>query len=93
MSITGSVTIRLYADDENLTVLQSADRRALLCLAEIPDGAAVTVDIGERRYVSADAARWLHEHIDRLHLRIDGTKPEAVADFVKAARDGYWSVV
>lgn len=92
MSITGSLTIHLDEIPE-LFQQQRTDRAALQILDRVPDGAAVTVDIGSRRYVSEDAAIWINRHVDRLHVRIDGTDPDAVHDFVTAARSGQWSVL
>ena len=42
--------------------------------------------VGDRDFVSEDAARWLHEHDHRLQLDIRGTNPAAVQRFVRAAR-------
>jgi len=84
--IAGSVVLDLSRepglDDD------SRDRRTLARLLAVPDGASVVVNIGSRRFVTIDAARWLHEHGQRLDITIEGTDPDAVRDFVAAARSG-----
>ena len=88
--IGGEVYIDLTLEPE---VGGSRDRRRLQSLAACPDGASVIVDIGRRKFVTGDAARWLHEHDHRLAITIRGVDPLAVARFVSAARAGGWSVV
>lgn len=89
--ITGSVYVALpeleHGDQPH------ADRWALCVLDQCPDGASVVVDIGDRQYVTRDAAHWLKKNDHRLQIDIRGTKPEAVLRFVLAAREGDWSVV
>lgn len=69
------------------------DRQRLDVLAQCPDGATVRVEVGDRLYVSEDAARWLHGHRDRLDLEIVGTDPDTVQRFVDAARTGCTGLV
>lgn len=64
------------------------DRQRLDVLTRCPDGARVRVDVGDRLYVSADAARWLHAHADRLEIEVCGADPEVVQRFIDAARTG-----
>jgi hypothetical protein len=87
--ITGCVYVDLTVDPDDF----SRDRRQLAVLEHCPDGARVVVDIGRRRYVTHDAAIWLHEHDHRLAIEIHGVEPDAVLRFVQAARAGDWSVV
>lgn len=90
--ITGTVTIALR-EVANFLEQSSADRRALDVLRHCPRGAHVVVDLGERTFVSEDAARALHEHDHDLQIEIRGSDPEAVARFVRAARAGSWDAV
>jgi hypothetical protein len=92
MSVTGSVTIKLGEVNDAYDQCR-LDRCRLDVLERVPDGAAVIVDIGDRQFVSQDAAIWIHRHIERLHIRIDGTDPASVRSFVSAAQGGDWRVV
>ena len=89
--IRGQITISLEREPDLAN--EGCDRRALGVLDRCPDGASVIVRIGRRRFVSQDAACWLHEHDHRLQITIDGDEPEGVLRFVQAARSGEWSVV
>ena len=89
--ITGSIYIDL--SDEGDIIFDNRDRNALVVLEQCPDGAHVVVDIGGRKFVTEDAARWLHAHDHRLQVDIRGRRPDAVLRFVTAARAGTWSVV
>lgn len=91
--ITGSIYVSLPERRDDWMWQGNADRRALRVLDECPDGAVVIVDIGDRDFVTDDAARWLHQHDHRLQIDIRGSRPAAVARFVTAARAGTWSVV
>lgn len=91
--ITGSIYVPLPELKGDWLNQASADRRALQVLDECPDGAVVIVDIGQREFVTEDAARWLHQHDHRLQIDIRGSQPIAVARFITAARAGTWSVV
>ena len=51
------------------------------------------VEIGERWYVSLDAALFLHTHAERLFIEIVGTDPAAVQRFIEAARTGVDGVI
>lgn len=82
--ITGCVTIDLSDG--------SRDRQVLDVLCRIPSGAQVVVDIGARRYVTHDAALWLHEHDARLSIQVQGSDPQAVLAFVMAGRTGEWAI-
>lgn len=64
------------------------DRQRLDVLSRCPDGALVRVEVGDRPYVSEDAARWLHAHADRLLITISGIDPETVQRFIDGARTG-----
>lgn len=86
--ITGLVVIDLTVED----LCHDVDGRQLEDLALVPDGGEVLVNVGNRRYVTQRAADILHEHDHRLLIRIAGTNPGTVGTFVRAARDGYWSV-
>lgn len=88
--IAGAVKLDLSREPEGEHL--SRDRRLLQVLELCPDGARVVVDIGSRKYVSQDAARWLHEHDHRLQIEVIGTDPTAVLRFVLAGRAGDWSV-
>jgi hypothetical protein len=89
--ITGCVRINLSQDDYS-SQLQRTDRHLLDVLHRVPDGARVVVDIGDRKFVTQDAAAWLHEHDHRLSIEIHGTNPEAVAAFIHAGRSGDWGL-
>ncbi|SDS21275.1 hypothetical protein SAMN04488570_1381 [Nocardioides scoriae] len=91
--ITGNVYVDLRKSSDDPYQECRADRRRLAVLERCPDGASVLVDIGRRQYISEDAARHLHEQDHRLAITIQGDLPEAVARFVRAARDAEWSVV
>lgn len=91
--ITGSIYVKLPELRDDWPNQGGADRRALSVLRQCPDGADVIVDIGDRDYVSQDAAIWLYEHDHRLRIDIRGSKPRAVQEFVGAARAGTWDVV
>jgi hypothetical protein len=71
----------------------SRDRRALGVLEQCPDGAVVRVRIGRRRFISQDAAVFLHEQDHRLVIIIVGVYPDVVGRFVQAARAGEWAVI
>lgn len=88
--MTGAVRIDLSVEPASAP---SRDRKQLSMLEACPDGARVIVDIGQRTYVSQDAAIWIHDHADRLLIEIVGAYPDAVSRFVQAARAGDWSVV
>jgi hypothetical protein len=90
--ITGSIYIALPEVEDWLTQ-SSADRRALLMLEACPDGARAVVDIGDRQLYDVSLVAYLHEQGGRLHLDIRGTDSRAVADLVRAARNGSWDVV
>lgn len=83
--ITGEVLVRLTTEPE---VGSTLDRRQLAVLDQCPDGARVVVDIGRRKYVPHDVVRCLHEHDHRLDITIRGESPNAIANFVQAARAG-----
>ncbi|CUR54205.1 hypothetical protein NOCA2140028 [metagenome] len=87
--ITACLAIDLTKDHDDYG---NSDRRALTELMEVPDGATAIVDIGARQFVSQDLASMLHEHGDRITIEIRGTDTRSLIRFVKAARDGYWSV-
>ena len=91
--ITGTVYVDLSQVDSAMALYQRGDRYLLDVLNRVPDGACVIVDIGDRSFVTQDAARWLHEHDHRLSIDIHGTDPDAVARFIRAGRAGEWSVV
>jgi hypothetical protein len=86
--ITGTVFIDLSEVDTGMAQFQRADRYLLDVLSAVPDGARVVVNVGDRRYVSQDAAVWLHDHDHRLEIEIQGTDPRTVARFIRAARCG-----
>jgi hypothetical protein len=90
--ITGAVHIDLTAADYS-SQLARTDRHLLDVLNRVPDGARVVVDIGNRKFVTQDAAAWLHEHDHRLSIEIHGTHPEAVAAFIHAGRTGDWGLI
>lgn len=87
--ITGCVVIDLTTEDR----LHDVDGARLAELDLVPDGCEVVVNIGNRSYVSQRAADLLHEHDHRLSIRISGVSAAGVGRFVRAARDGCWSVV
>lgn len=89
--ITGTVVIDLSACDYS-SQMQRTDRHLLDVLNQVPDGARVIVNIGNRRHVTQDAAVWLHEHDHRLDIEIRGSSPDAVAAFIRAGRAGEWQV-
>lgn len=91
--IGGRIIVDLSAADANAASEAHTDRSRLQMLEHCPDGAEVTVFIGQRRYVSQDAAVWLHEHDSRLEITIEGADPDVVLKFVRSARSGEWSVV
>lgn len=91
--ITGTILIDLSGVDESMAVYQRGDRYLLDVLHMVPDAAHVVVDIGDRKFVTQDAATWLHEHEHRLSIEIRGTNPRAVQCFISAARSGEWAVV
>ena len=90
--ITGAVVVDLSEVDSWDEVHQRTDRHLLDVLNRVPDGARVVVDIGSRRFVTQDAAAWLHEHDHRLQIEIRGIEPEAVAEFIRAGRTGKWAI-
>jgi len=87
--ITGCILIDLSTEP---TPGDNRDRRLLDQLTAAPDGCRVVVNIGNRRFISQDAARWLHDHDHRLFIEIQGARTAAVARFVQAARSGDWSL-
>lgn len=86
--ITGEVVIDLSSEGDP----ERSDRRRLAVLEHCPEGSRVVVNIGDRLFVTQDAARWLHQHDHRLTIVICGSRPHAVAQFIRAARAGEWSV-
>lgn len=89
--VTGSVRVDLTVEPDTFS---NADRTALAALDSVPDGAHVVVDVGARRFVSIDSARWLHRNADRLDIEIQGTPAADIRAWVDAARGGrLWDVV
>lgn len=86
--ITGATYVDLKVEPGTF---DNRDRRRLDLLSRCPDGSRVIVDIGRRRHLSEDAARWLHDNDHRLAIEIVGEDPDAVGVFVRAARAGDWS--
>ena len=86
------MVIDLSAVDASSAQWQRTDRHLLDVLSRVPDGASVIVEIGCRKFVTQDAAIWLHEHDHRLEIEIHGTDPDAVARFIRAGRSGEWAV-
>jgi hypothetical protein len=64
------------------------DRQRLDALDRCPDGVTVRIVVGDRVFVSVDAARWLHRHHRRLAFEIVGSDPMGVQRFIDAARTG-----
>lgn len=91
--IAGRVIVDLARVEESASEEARHDRRQLAVLEHCPDGAEVIIRIGRRQYVTQDAAHWLHEHDERLSITIEGDLPDAVLNFVRAARAGDWSAV
>lgn len=91
--IGGRIVIDLSAVSSDGWEEAHSDRHKLQVLDQCPDGVEVVVQIGQRRYISQDAAYWLHQHDARLQILIEGADPKAVQHFVAAARAGEWSVV
>lgn len=86
--ITGLVIVDLTQED----LERDVDGYLLEELNRLPDGCEVVVNVSGRRYITQRAAALLHEHGHRLIIKIAGTDVRVVADFVRAAREGYWSV-
>lgn len=88
--VTGSVRVDLSVEPDTFS---NADRNALAQLDQVPDGAHVVVDVGSRRFVSVDAAKWLHRNAHRLAIEIQGTPAADIRAWVDAARGGrLWEV-
>jgi hypothetical protein len=85
--VTGAVEI-----DIREAGYDAYDRQRLDVLDLCPDAAHVRVKVGDRLYVSPDAARWLHKHASRLHIEVVGDDPGTVQRFVEAARTGVCEV-
>gem|GEM_PF-2820896 len=91
--ITGSVYVDLTREPSIAGDDQGQDRRALDVLDRCPAGSHVVVDIGEREFVTRDAATWLGRNAERLLIEVRGTDLAAVTRFVRAGRAGDWSVI
>lgn len=84
--LTASVYVDLSADPASLT--DSPDRFTLARLAYVPNGARVTVYVGSRQFPTIDAACWLHEHGERLHIEIQGDTAPITQAWLESARTG-----
>lgn len=83
--LTASIRVDLSVEPD---LLSSRDRGELSLLDAAPTGAHVVIDIGSRKWVSPDTARWLHRHVDRLHIEIAGTQRADIRAWMDAARTG-----
>jgi hypothetical protein len=83
--VTGSVRVDLSVEPD---LCGTADKHALAPLDDVPDGAHVVVDVGDRRYVPLDAATWLRRNAHWLNLEIQGTPSADIRAWVDAARGG-----
>lgn len=84
--LTASVFIDLSADSDHL--FDNRDRRTLDRLNQVPDGARVTVYVGARSCPSSDAATWLHQHAERLHIDLQGDTGPITRAWLESARTG-----
>lgn len=94
--ITGCIYLDLTFDPMAVApgeLHDAHDRRVLQRLSSCPDGVRVIVDIGRRKWVTHDAAVWLHEHDHRLQIEIRGEDPDAVRQFIRAGRAGRWDAI
>ncbi len=83
--LTGRVHLDLSEEPD---LFSSHDRKELAALDDLPNGVAVVVDIGSRRWVSPDTAEFLHRNVHRLDIVIDGTPRADIRAWLEAARTG-----
>lgn len=89
--VTGACYVDLSTEPTD--VFDNRDRRELAALEFVPDGARLVVFVGARRWVTDDAARWLHNQSDRLLIEVQGSPNGDVRRWVEAIRTGKVGVI
>ena len=83
--LTATVTVNLDHDQQDVDY---ADRRVLQYLPQVPDGARLVVNVGERTLLMPSAVAWLSEHARRLHIEISAANPHAARRWYDAVKSG-----
>lgn len=83
LSAMVTVTLDQEADD-----LDRADREALQCLAQVPDGARLVVNVGDRELLMPSAVSWLSAQACRLNVEISASTPSAARRWYDAIKSG-----
>ena len=83
--LTASIYVDLTTEPG---LFDSSERRALTALENVPDGARVVVDVGSRRCPTQDAANYLHRHVNRLQIELQGTPTADMRAWLDAVRLG-----
>lgn len=64
------------------------DRRALMTIDDIPDGARLIVNVGDRDLLMPSAPKILCEHSDRLNIEIAASSPQSARRWYDAIKAG-----
>lgn len=86
--LTATVTVNLDHNEDDSYDLDRTDRRALQSLDDVPDGARLTVIVGDRYFLTHSAVLWLSQHARRLHVEICAATPHAARRWYDAIKTG-----